>query len=73
MCRSWFYKAANPPLRKADHLSLAIGDMAIEYSYKLGQTNEFKFLCEHGWFLQRQSHITYTALKVNPLFESYPL
>ena len=27
MCWSWFYKAANPPLRKADHLSLAIGDM----------------------------------------------
>ena len=27
MCRSWFYKASNTPLRKADHLSLAIGDM----------------------------------------------
>ena len=23
----WFYKAVNPPLRKADHLSLATGDM----------------------------------------------
>ena len=27
MCRSLFYKAVNPPLRKADHLSLATGDM----------------------------------------------
>ena len=36
--------------------------MAIEYSYKLiklGQKNEFKFLCKLGWFLQRQSHIAY--------------
>ena len=31
--------------------------IAIEYSYKLGQKNEFKFLCELGWFLQRQSHM----------------
>ena len=31
--------------------------IAIEYSYKLGQKNEFKFWCELGWFLQRQSHI----------------
>ena len=29
MCRSWLYKAAKPPLRKADHLSLAIGDMVF--------------------------------------------
>ena len=29
MCRSWFYKTSNPPLRKADHLSLAIGDMVF--------------------------------------------
>ena len=29
MCQSWFYKAPNPPLRKADHLSLAIGDMVL--------------------------------------------
>ena len=27
MCRSWPYKAVNSPLRKADHLSLAIADM----------------------------------------------
>ena len=29
MCWSWFYKAVNPPLRKADHLqlSLAIGEV----------------------------------------------
>ena len=27
MCRSWFYKAVNPPSRKADQLSLAMGDM----------------------------------------------
>ena len=31
--------------------------IAIEYSYKLGQKKEFKFWCELGWFLQRQSHI----------------
>ena len=31
--------------------------IAIEYSYKLGQKNEFKFWCELGWFLLRQSHI----------------
>ena len=31
--------------------------IAIKYSYKLGQKNEFKFWCELGWFLQRQSHI----------------
>ena len=30
--------------------------IAIEYSYKLGQKNEFKFLCVLGWFSQRQSH-----------------
>ena len=29
MCRSWFYKASNTPLRKADHLSLAIGPMMV--------------------------------------------
>ena len=26
-CRLWLYKAVNPPLSKADRLSLAIGDM----------------------------------------------
>ena len=31
--------------------------IAIEYSYKLGQKNEFKFWCELGWFLQRQSQL----------------
>ena len=31
--------------------------IAIEYSYKLGQKNELKFLCELGWFSQRQLHI----------------
>ena len=31
--------------------------IAIEYSFKLGQKHEFKFLCKHGWFLQRQSRI----------------
>ena len=25
--------------------------IAIEYSYKLGQKHEFKFLCELGWLL----------------------
>ena len=29
MCRSWFYKTANSPLRKADHLSQAIGDIVF--------------------------------------------
>ena len=64
MCRSWFYKAPNTPLRKADHLSLAIGDMvcpgvciAIECSYKLDQKHEFKFLYELCTFLQIRSHI----------------
>ena len=33
--------------------------LAIKYSYKLGQKNEFKFYCELGWFLQRQSHIVF--------------
>ena len=67
-CRSWLYKAVNPPLRKADRLSLAIGVMLCGSllsiaSYKLGQKSEFKFWCELGWFLQRQSHIR----KVNAL------
>ena len=30
--------------------------IAIEYSYKLGQKKEFKFLCVLGWFSQIQSH-----------------
>ena len=30
MCRSCFYKTSNPPLRKADHLGLAIGDMVFD-------------------------------------------
>ena len=38
--------------------------IAIEYSYKLGQKNEFKFWCELGWFLQRQSHITDTIIHI---------
>ena len=46
MCRSWLYKAAKPPLRKADHLSVAIGYgvwLAIEYRYKLGQKMNLNF------------------------------
>ena len=31
--------------------------IAIEYSYKLGQKKEFKFLCVPGWFSQIRSHI----------------
>ena len=31
--------------------------IAIEYSYKLGQKKEFKFLCVTGWFSQIQSHL----------------
>ena len=30
MCRSWFYKVVNPPPRKADPLSLAIGRHAVQ-------------------------------------------
>ena len=36
--------------------------IAIEYSYKLSQKSEFKFWCELGWFLQRQSQIFYLML-----------
>ena len=32
--------------------------IAIEYSYKLGQKKEFKFLCVPGWFSQIQSQMT---------------
>ena len=46
MCWLWFYKAVNPPLRKADHLSLA--------QYKLGQ--------KHGRFLWQSSQIIYLKL-----------
>ena len=63
MCRSWFYKAVNPPLRKADHLSLAIADMVCGWLLSIAISlakNEFKFLCEHGWFMQRQSHMLHT-------------
>ena len=57
-----FYKAVNPPLRKADqpesgHRRHGVW-IAIEYSYKLGQKKEFKFLCVTGWFSQSQSHIS---------------
>ena len=38
--------------------------IAIEYSYKLGQKSEFKFWCELGWFLQRQSHIIVHVYKL---------
>ena len=37
--------------------------IAIEYSYKLGQKNQFKFLCELGWFSQSQSHMTITEFE----------
>ena len=37
--------------------------IAIEYSYKLGHKNEFKFLCKLGWFLQRQSHIIWLFVR----------
>ena len=60
MCWSWFYKAVNPLLRKADHLSLAIGDMVCGQLLSIAISwakNEFKFLCELGWILQRQSHL----------------
>ena len=33
MCQSWFYKVVNPPPRKADHLSLATGDVVCGYIY----------------------------------------
>ena len=61
MCQSWFYKAANPPLRKADNLSLAIGDIvcgwiAIEYSYKVGHKMNINFCANMAGFC-RDSHI----------------
>ena len=31
--------------------------IAIEYSYKLGQINEFKVLCKHGRFLQTVTYV----------------
>ena len=37
--------------------------IAIEYSYKLGQESEFKFWCELGWFLQRQSQMASNSSK----------
>ena len=45
--------------------------IAIEYSYKLGQKNEFKFLCVHGRFLQRQSHIELTYCCLSSFLFSY--
>ena len=37
MCHSWFHRGVNPPFRKADRLSLAMGrccvDIVTEYSY----------------------------------------
>ena len=60
MCRSWFYKAVNPPQKsrppESGHKRHGVW-IAIEYSYKLGQKKEFKFLCELGWFSQIQSHM----------------
>ena len=43
--------------------------IAIEYSCK----NEFKFLCELGWFLQIQSHIltSMTALSLDHLYNNF--
>ena len=38
--------------------------IAIEYSYKLGQKKEFKFLCVTGWFSQIRSHIVYIVCSV---------
>ena len=37
--------------------------IAIEYSYKLGHKNEFKLLCELGWFLQRSTVIYMKIVK----------
>ena len=61
MCWSWFYKAVNPPFRKADDLSLAIGEVlcariAIEYkNYKLGQKMNLNFCANMVGFC-RDSH-----------------
>ena len=46
--------------------------IAIEYSYKLGQKNEFKFWCELGWFLLRQSHML-LEFKKELIWPSYGL
>ena len=58
MCRSWFYKAPNTPLRKADHLSLAIGDtvcLAIGYSYKVDQKLNLNSCVNYAHF-RKSSH-----------------
>ena len=48
MCWSWFYKTANAPLRKADHLSLAIAHRrhGVWLAIEPGQKNEFKVFAE---------------------------
>ena len=45
--------------------------IAIEYRYMLGQKSEFKFWCELGWFLQRQSHIVTILIGVAALKMHY--
>ena len=49
---------------ESDHRRHAVW-IAIEYSYKLGQKNQFKFLCELGWFSQSVTYMHQTILLTN--------
>ena len=62
MCQLCFYKVVNPPLRKADHLSVATGDMVCSYSYKLGQKMNLNFCANMVGFC-RDCHIYNVILK----------
>ena len=42
MCQSRFHRAPNPPLGKADHLSLAIGDMVLAEGTSFWSRVEFQ-------------------------------
>ena len=56
MCRLW---SVNPPLRKADHLSLATGDMMCRQllSIAISWAKKVNLNFCVNWFFQRQSHI----------------
>ena len=63
MCRSWFLQGCKSSPQEKQTRRHAVW-IAIEYSYKLGQKIKLKFLCEHGWFLQKQSHIMGYVFKI---------
>ena len=54
--------AVNPPLRKVDHLSLAIGDMVevsycMSIAYKLGQEMNLNLCANMAGFCRDSPHI----------------